>query len=159
MAAFFETFIKEISVFFVSMLPLVEIRGAVPVGMASGLGVWQTLLFAIAGNFLPIPFILLFMRPVLTWMKKTRFFKPVATFLERKTEKNKDKVMKYSAFGLFVFVAVPLPGTGAWTGALAASLLDMRFKYALPSILGGIIGAGLIMCFGTGAVMWLINLF
>lgn len=159
MHQFFAEFFKEITVMFISMLPLVELRGAIPYGMAAGLDVYTTLIFAIIGNFLPMPFILLFMRPVLAWMKKRKFFLPAANWLERKTEKNKEQIMKYSALGLFIFVAIPLPGTGAWTGALVAAVLDMRFKYALPSILAGIIGAGIIMCFGTGIVMWVINLF
>ena len=159
MLNFFQFFAKEIWIAFISMVPLIELRGAIPVGMSLGLGTLPTYIIAVLGNILPIPFILWFSRPVMKWLKKTKLLKPIADKLEKKTEANREKIMKYSAFGLFVFVAIPLPGTGAWSGALAASLFDMRFKYSFPSIALGVMTAGIIMCFGTSIVQWIIGIF
>jgi len=159
MSEFFELFTKEIWVAFISMVPLIELRGAIPVGMSLGLSALTTYIVAVLGNILPIPFIIWFSRPIMAWLKKTKALKPIADKLEKKTEANREKIMKYSAFGLFVFVAIPLPGTGAWSGALAASLFDMRFKYAFPSIALGVMAAGIIMCFGTSIVQWIIGVF
>ncbi|MBR5218876.1 MAG: small multi-drug export protein [Clostridia bacterium] len=143
----------------ISMVPLIELRGAIPVGVALGMEPWLLYTVAVIANCIPIPFILWLMPPIMRYLKKTRALRWFADFLERKTEKNKDKVLKYSTFGLFLFVAIPLPGTGAWSGALIASLLDLKPKYAFISIVCGVIGAGLIMSLGSYAVEWLINLF
>ena len=94
---------------------------------------------------LPVPFILLFIRHILEWMKKVPKLDRIALWVERKAHKNKAKVLKFASFGLFLFVALPFPGTGAWTGALVAAMLDMRMKYALPSIFCGVVCAGFIM--------------
>lgn len=131
-------------VFLISMVPIVELRGAIPVGAAAGNAWLANMLLCIAGNMLPVPFILLFIRHILTWMHKTPLA-PIANWVETKARKNTGKVTKYAAFGLFLFVAVPLPGTGAWTGSLVASMLDMRMKFALPSILAGVVVAAVIM--------------
>lgn len=147
---------SEIKVLLVSMVPLIELRGAIPIGAALGLNTLTTYIVAVIGNCLPVPFIMLLARPVISYLKKTKVLSWFAGWLERKTEKNREKIMKRSALGLFLFVAVPLPGTGAWSGALAAALLDMRFKYAIPSILAGVVLAGLIMSVGTQFVQWLI---
>lgn len=159
MTEFFDMFTKEIYVALISMLPVVELRGAIPVGIAMGLGKMTTFIVAVLGNIVPVPFILWLSRPVMKWLKKTKLFGRFAAWLEAKSSKNGDKIMRYSAIGLFIFVALPLPGTGAWSGAIAASLLDMRFKYAFPSVVCGVIAAGLIMTFGTTFVQWLIQLF
>jgi len=132
-------------VFFISMVPIVELRGAIPVGFALDLPLWLNFTLCVVGNFLPVPFILLFIRKILAWMKKVKHLDKIALWLERKAQKKSDKVMKGVASGLFLFVAIPLPGTGAWTGALIASLFDMRMRYALPAIFLGIIAAGVIM--------------
>ncbi len=133
-------------VFFISMVPVVELRGAIPIGiMAQGLDPVLTCCISVVGNFLPVPFIMLFIRRILAWMKTTRHLGGIALWLEERAEKNKGKVMQYATFGLFLFVAVPLPGTGAWTGALVAALMDMRMRYALPSIFCGVLAAGIIM--------------
>ena len=131
-------------VFFISMVPIIELRGAIPVGATLGLPWVSNLILCIVGNMLPVPFILLFIRHILSWMKKTRLHR-IAEWVEEKGKKNFGKVMKYASVGLFLFVAIPLPGTGAWTGALVASMLDMRMKYALPSIFLGVVCAGVIM--------------
>lgn len=142
-------FLHALVVFLVSMVPVVELRGAIPFGFAFGLPLWLNYALCVIGNFLPVPFILLFIRRILAWMKKTKHLARFALWLEKKAQKNSDKVMKGVASGLFLFVAIPLPGTGAWTGALVASLFDMRMKYALPAIFLGILAAGAIMSLVT----------
>lgn len=139
--------IKTLWVFFISMLPIVELRGAIPIGFLLDLPLWLCFTVSCLGNFLPVPFILLFIRRVLNWMKGVRFlrFDKIALWLERKAQKHSAKVMKGVASGLFLFVAIPLPGTGAWTGSLVAALFDMRLKYAIPAIALGILAAGIIM--------------
>ena len=161
---------KYIYVFLISMLPIIELRGAIIVGAGLGLDMFLTYSICVVGNFLPVPFILLFIRRILAWMKTTKTFGRLALWIERKAYKNKGKVIKENseslsegvnasesetvkrnkimrgvAVGLFLFVAIPLPGTGAWTGALIASLTDMRMKYALPAIFAGVLVAGVIM--------------
>ena len=139
--------IKTLWVFFVSMVPIVELRGAIPIGFLLDLPLWLCFTVSCIGNFLPVPFILLFIRRILNWMKGVRFlrFDKIALWVERKAQKHSAKVMKGVASGLFVFVAIPLPGTGAWTGSLVAALFDMRLKYAIPAIALGILVAGVIM--------------
>ena len=140
-------------VFLISMVPIVELRGAIPVG-ALTLGnhwLWNAIA-CIVGNMLPVPFILLFIRHILEWMKKTRLHK-VAEWIERKASKNTGKVMKYATFGLFLFVAIPLPGTGAWTGSLVAAMMNMRMKYAIPSVFAGVIAASVIMTLASYSVV------
>ncbi len=132
-------------VLFISMVPIIELRAAIPVGFALGLPLWLNFTLCAIGNFLPVPFILLFIRKILAWMKTVNRLDKIALWVERKAEKHSDKVMKGVASGLFLFVAIPLPGTGAWTGALVASLFNMRMRYALPAIFLGIVGAGIIM--------------
>ena len=146
-------------VFFISMLPIVELRGAIPVGAAMGLPLWSNYLVSVVGNLLPVPFILLFIRHILAWMKTTKHFSKIALWLEEKAEKNVAKVMKYATFGLFLFVAIPLPGTGAWTGSLVAALLNMRMKYALPSILLGVLAAGVIMSLASYGIVGIFQFF
>lgn len=158
---FFESFnlTKEALVFLISMVPIVELRGAIPVGVA--LNVDSTLLYflTVIGNCLPVPFIILLARPVINWLLKTRFLKGLGNWLENKVRKHSDKVLKYEVFGLLLFVAIPLPGTGAWTGALIAALLDIRLKKSFPSILAGVAIAGIIMLFGSNIVKFLVGLF
>ena len=131
-------------VFLISMIPIVELRGAIPIGASLGNEWLPNMLLCVIGNLLPVPFILLFIRHVIVWMKKTRLA-GVAEWIEKKASKNSKKVMKYATFGLYLFVAIPLPGTGAWTGALVAAMFDMRMKYALPSITAGVLTASVIM--------------
>lgn len=142
-------FLHALIVFLISMVPVIELRGAIPFGFAFGLPLWLNYLLCVLGNFLPVPFILLFIRRILAWMKTTKHLSRLALWLEKKAQKHSDKVMKGVASGLFLFVAIPLPGTGAWTGALVASLFDMRMKYALPAIFLGILAAGAIVSLVT----------
>ncbi|MBR7098975.1 MAG: small multi-drug export protein [Clostridia bacterium] len=144
---FLETVGKELCVFFCSMLPIIECRGAVPLGWGLGLPWWQTLLFSVAGNLLPVPFILLFMRGFLKWMRgcKVKFFNKIAAWLDRKIEKHKGTIEKYSYWGVMIFVGVPLPGTGAWTGTLIASVLGLEPKKTFLAAVGGVLMASAIM--------------
>ena len=139
--------VKYLIVFLVSMVPLIELRGAVPIGTGMGLPWHFTLIIAIVGNCIPIPIILFFVKKVLTWMRgcKVKLFSKVSNFMFEKAGKNRGKIDKYASWGLFLFVAIPIPGTGAWTGALVASLFDMDKKKASLSIFGGVITAGFIM--------------
>lgn len=148
-------------VFLISMVPLIELRGAVPVGIGLGLDWQTTLIVAIIGNCLPIPIILLFVKAVLKWMRgcKIKLFSKISNGMFDKAEKNRSKIEKYAAWGLFLFVAIPLPGTGAWTGALVASIFDMNKWKAMLSIFAGVITAGFIMTFGSELVKYVIGLF
>lgn len=152
--AFFQAhFPPQLAVFFISMIPLVECRGAIPFGMVVlQMPLWEVLPISIAGNILPVPFILLLIRPVINWFKTTRLLSPLAHWIEGKADKKKDKVLRYSKWGLFFFVAIPIPGTGAWTGALIAALLDMRVRSAFVTILLGMICAALLMTLGSSLV-------
>lgn len=140
-------------VLMISMIPLVELRGAIPVavGMDLGLPEWLVLIIAIIGNILPVPIIYLFARKVLEWGSKRKWepFKNFCDFCLKKGEKAGAKLLKKAKsgvyFALFLFVAVPIPGTGAWTGTLAASILNLNFKKTIISITAGILVAGLIM--------------
>lgn len=150
---------KVLWVFLISMVPVVELRGAIPVGAVMGLPFWLNYLLCVVGNFLPVPFILLFIRKILSWMKTVKRLDKIALWLEAKAQKHSNKVMKGVAAGLFVFVAIPLPGTGAWTGSLVAALFDMRMRYALPTIFLGVCVAGLIMTLGSYGLVGLFQIF
>lgn len=151
--------IKEVITFAISMFPIIELRGAVPVGVALGIESWKLYIIAVLGNMLPIPFVLWLARPIINFCLNSRAFKKVGTWLQGKVDKNADKIVKYGTWGLMLFVAIPLPGTGAWTGALVAALLDLRIKKAVPSILLGVMIAGIIMLFGSNIVKFIVELF
>lgn len=127
------------------MAPLIELRGAIPIGAALDMPWLECFAVSVIGNMIPVPFILLFIRKILAFMKTKKSLAPIANWVLDRAAKRSDKIIKYETWGLFLFVAVPLPGTGAWTGALVAALLDIRFKYALPSIFAGVVCAGFIM--------------
>lgn len=132
--------------FLVAMLPIIELRGAIPLGVAMGLNPWVSMLVSVLGNLLPVPFIILFIRRIFAWIrKKSDVFERFVSRMERKALKNKDFIYKYQIFGLMLFVAIPLPGTGAWTGAVIAALLNIRMKYAIPAIALGVLIAGIIV--------------
>ncbi len=136
-----------------AMMPILEIRGAIPVGVASGLDPWLAFAVGFVGNMLPIPILILLTRKIIEWLKKHNVLVKLTAWLENKGSKGAQKVQKYSFWGLFILVAIPLPGTGAWTGALVASLLDMRLKRALPAIAMGVAAAGLIVLLVTYGVI------
>lgn len=150
---------KYIMTFLISMLPVVELRGAVPVGTALGLNPYLVLLVSVLGNILPIPFVVIFARKIIMFLKKTRLFGRFADWLSAKAEKNKEKIIRYEKLGLFIFVAIPLPGTGAWTGALVSSFLDLRLKNSFFPISLGVVAAGIIMTLGSQAIKLLLSLF
>lgn len=141
----FEYISKELVIFLISMVPVVELRGAIPVAMAYDILWYLAYTLAIIGNLVPVPFIIAYMKPIFSWIKKKTFLSGIVEKVEKRTEKKAAAVNKYSLLALFIFVAVPLPGTGAWTGAMIAALLDMRIKRALPAITLGVITAGIIV--------------
>ena len=152
MGAFFdflEVIEKELIVFFTATLPLVELKGAIPVGMGMGLSTTGSFVAAYLGSLLPVPILLFFLKPIMAFLKKTRLLAPFANWIERRTHKKGQGVRKYSLLGLFIFVAVPLPTTGVWTGSAIASFLDIRVMHAFPTIALGNLVAGLIIMFLT----------
>lgn len=136
---------KAIITFLISMVPVIELRGAIPVGIASGIEPWLVCILAIIGNILPMPFILLFIRRILQWMKTRPKLGRIAEKLEQRAESKGSSVKKSELVGLCLFVAIPLPGTGAWTGALIAALMKMRISRALPTIFAGVVIAGVVV--------------
>ena len=140
----------------VSMVPVVELRGGIPFGVARGLPVWAAYLAAIIGNILPVPFILVYIRRIFQWMRRRLpRLNRLVDKLEKKAHLKGQKVTKYKYLGLMLFVAIPLPGTGAWTGALAAAFLDMPLRKAIPSIFTGVLVAGIaisILTFGVASL-------
>ena len=130
----------------VSMIPVVELRGGIPFGVAAGLPVWAAYIAAVIGNMLPVPFILVYIRRIFQWMRRHMpRLNALVDKLEKKAHLKGQKVTKYKYIGLWLFVAIPLPGTGAWTGSLAAAFLDMRLRKAFPAVLLGVLTAGCIM--------------
>ena len=156
-----ETLGAHFGVMICAMLPIIELRGAIPLGAALGMPWWQNYLFAVLGNMIPVPFILLFVKKVIAWMTSSRvkFFNKIGGFLTRKAEKNREKIEKYSFWGVCLFVAVPLPVTGAWTGSLVAATIDMKFWKALLSCLFGVLLAGAVMTLASYGVVAAFQIF
>ena len=150
---------KEAIVFIRSMRPILELRGALLVaGPLLGVPVATAIPLCIIGNIIPVPFILWLITPIFNWMKGTRKLKPMVDKLEAKAMSKSDKIEKYEFWGLVLFVGIPLPGTGAWTGALIASLLGVKFKKAFPAIILGILMATVIMWFISYVLLGGVNL-
>ena len=142
------SFGKEAIVFIISMIPILELRGALLVaGPILGVPVAKAIPLCVLGNIIPVPFILLLITPIFNWLKGTKTFKPMVTRLENKAMSKSDKIEKYEFWGLVLFVGIPLPGTGAWTGSLIAALLGIKFKKAFPAVIIGICMATVIMWF------------
>ena len=143
--------------FLMAMVPVVELRGAIPYGVLAGLSIPTAYILAVLGNLLPIPFLVVFTRIVFEWLRtKHESLDAFVSKMEAKADKHKDLVMKSEFIGLMIIVAIPLPGTGAWTGALVAAMLDMRLKRAMPAIALGVIIAGLLVTgvtYGAGELM------
>lgn len=178
---------KDIAwVFFISILPIIELRGAIPVGAVLNLPFYVNYACAVIGNILPVPFILLFIPKILEFMRRFKFFRPIVDWLHKKAHKNRGKIdksatgeenraegdslestqesaqskrrMPAGAFiGLMLFVMIPLPGTGAWTGSLVASLFDFPKKEAFLATLIGVLGSGVIMCLASYGVVGFLN--
>lgn len=130
----------------VSMLPIVELRGGIPFGVVAGLSYRMAFVAAVFGNLIPVPFIIIYVRRVFLWLRRNLpRLNGMVDRLEKKAHLKGQKVSRYKYMGLYLFVAIPLPGTGAWTGAMAAAFLDMPLRKAIPSIACGVVTAGLIM--------------
>ena len=140
----------------VSMIPVVELRGGIPFGVAAGLPVWAAFLAAVIGNLIPVPFIIVYIRRIFQWMRRRiPKLNSMVDKLERKAHLKGQRVSKYKYLGLMLFVAVPLPGTGAWTGSLAAAFLDMPLRKAIPSVIVGVLIAGMaisILTYGVASL-------
>ena len=140
---------KYLIVFFLSMVPIIELRGAIPYAVGFGLPLLPSYIIAIIGNMIPVPFIFLFARKVLVWGSTKKYIGKFFNWCLKKGEKGGEKLKQSAGKGLYIalliFVGIPLPGTGAWTGTLAASLLNMDFKKSTLAVMGGVILAGIIM--------------
>lgn len=128
-----------------SMVPVIELRGALPWGIAQGLPAGLCYALCVVCNMIPVPFLLLFIRKILDWMDGTRRLSPFSRWVREHAQKKRSVYEKYEVLGLFVLVAIPLPGTGAWTGSLVAALMGVRMKHAVPAIFLGVAAAGAIM--------------
>jgi len=151
-----ELFHELLLTFGTAMVPVLELRGAIPVGVAAGLPPAVACVVAIVGNLVPVPLIMLLVRRVFDWLRHTAFFGPKLAWLEKRAHLKGRIVRKYRLPGLVILVGIPLPGTGAWTGALVAALLDIRMRHAIPAILLGLVIAGAIT---TAVTMGLFSLF
>lgn len=142
--------------FLMAMVPVIELRGAIPYGVANGVGIWTAIGVSIIGNLVPVPFIILFIKKIFAWMRAhMEKLNGLVDKLEARAESKRETVDKYAFWGLMILVAIPLPGTGAWTGALVAAMMDMKLKRAFPAIALGVIIAGVIVSvitYGVAAV-------
>ncbi len=170
--------IKELLyVFFISMLPVVELRGAIPYGIAMGLPLHITYIIAVIGNLIPVPFLIMFAKNVLQWLstspkagklvlklnfktKKIEFsIQKFCLKIINKADEKAAKIGKYELWGLFVFVAIPIPGTGAWTGSLIAATLRLRLIPSIIAIFFGVLSSGVIMSVISWVWKWIVNIF
>jgi len=145
MGKLLEIITKEIMVILIAAMPLMELKGAIPIGVSMGLSPIHATILGILGSLVPVPFLLIFLKPIFISLRRTKFFREIIDSIVQKTLKKSKNMKKYSIIGLIIFVAIPLPGTGVWTGSLAAILFNVRFKYAFPAIAVGNIIAGGIM--------------
>ncbi|ABR46940.1 putative small multi-drug export [Alkaliphilus metalliredigens QYMF] len=145
MESAFQWMTKELMVLFIAALPIMELRGAIPIGVSMGIHPLHATILGVVGSLLPVPFLLLFLEPVFEKLKKSKFFFKFIQRTVKKTRKSSERIRKYSTLGLVLFVAIPLPTTGVWSGCLAAKLLAVPFKYAMPAIAVGASIAGTIM--------------
>ena len=157
--SFFNTYFgKIVMTFLISMVPVIELRGAIPIGVGAGLNLWLAIGISIVGNLVPVPFIIIFIKKIFAWLRTvSKKLDGLVTRLEKRAEAKSVTVQRYAFWGLFILVAIPLPGTGAWTGALVAAMLEMPLKKAFPAILLGVLGAGAIVSFvtyGAGALLF-----
>ena len=136
---------KEILVFIISLMPILELRGGLIAAALLGLSPLKSYIICIIGNILPVPFILLLINKILSWMRTSRHFSKIANWLDKKVEKHKGQIEKYGYLGVILFVGIPLPGTGAWTGSLIASVLEMNRKKTFLAVCIGVLMASIIM--------------
>lgn len=140
--------------FFVAMVPVLELRGAIPMGVTMGLPIPMAYFFGVLGNLVPVPFIMLFIRKIFRLMRKhSQKLSNLVESIENRAKKKAELLYKYELFGLILLVAIPLPGTGAWTGALVATLLKIRLKVAIPCIIVGVLIAGILVCLTVAGVV------
>lgn len=143
----------EFTVMFTAALPVIELKGAIPIGISLGLSPVHSAILSFIGSIIPVPLILFTIRPIFNCLKKTSSFKNIIYKITNKSLNKSNSIQKYGVWGLLLFVAIPLPGTGVWTGSLIASLLDIRFKWAFPAIIVGNLIAGiLIMLLSNGII-------
>ncbi len=139
------TFFNEIALLIISMLPLVELKGSIPIGLAMGFKPINAYLYSIIGSSIPAIFIILWIMPIFSYMKKKNKLKKIVAWAEKKAKKKEEKIKKYEYLGLFLFVAIPLPGTGVWMGSLIASILGLNKKKSLIIVCLGNFIAGIII--------------
>lgn len=144
--------IKILTTLAIAMTPVLELRASIPFGVASGLDIWTSILISVIGNIIPVPFIILFIEKIFRVMKKYPLFERIVIKMENKANKRKDIIHKYSYWGLFILVAIPLPGTGAWTGSLIAALFVLDIKKAFGFIGTGVVIAAVIVSIITYGV-------
>lgn len=145
---------KEVAVFFTAWLPLIELRGAIPLAISLGINPITAFWLGVVGNAIPVIPLLLLLKPVREYLtSRFIFIEKFFNWLDKRTLKKSDKVDKYGALGLILFTAIPLPTTGAWTASLAAILFKIKFRYAFPAIMVGIILAGIIVTLTSMAIM------
>lgn len=137
---------KAVQVFLLSMVPIIELRGAIPIGVAYDMPFVENFILSSVGNMLPVPFVILFIRKLFSWFKEKKIMYRAICWVESHVLKKEYMLRKYSLIGLCILVAIPLPGTGAWTGAMLAGLLNIRLRQAIPTIALGVLIAGLIVC-------------
>lgn len=150
---------REIMVVLMAALPIIELRGSIPFGVTMGLSPHHAFLLSLAGSMIPVPFLLFTIRPFFDYLRGKKSFRNVVNKLTSRTLNKSEKIRKYGFLGLMLFVAIPLPGTGVWSGTLAAALLDIRFKTAFLAILLGNIIAGLLITMGSYSALQTIQLF
>ena len=136
---------REVIVFIISMIPILELRGGLLAASVLNIDIVRALWICIVGNLIPVPFILLLITPIFNWLKQTKTFRPMVEKMENRALSKREQIEKYEFWGLVAFVGIPLPGTGAWTGALIAALLGIRFRKAFPAIVIGVCLAACIM--------------
>ena len=136
---------KSITIFILSLLPIIELRGGLIAASLLGVSFFKAFIICFIGNILPVPFILWFIRKILDWMRNVKVFKKIVKWIDRKVENKKGQIEKYGFWGIVLFVGIPLPGTGAWTGSLIAAMLDMNKEKSFIAVFIGVLLAGIIM--------------
>lgn len=148
---------KDIGIVLLSTVPVTELRAAIPLAVTMGIEPWKAFYLSLIGNFLPIIPLLLLLDPLISFFRRIKIFNNAIEFILKRTRKKSEKVEKYGAFGLLLFVGIPVPGTGIWTGCLISYLLGVRFLYAAAAMSAGIIIAGILVTLATIGVFEIIN--
>lgn len=145
MSEFLSLMEKEISVFILSMVPISELRGAIPYGISLGLSPYNAFIISVIGNIIPVPFLLKLYRPIIRWIARSTFLRKPASMIVNKVDRSSQKVRKYELWGLFLLVAIPLPTTGVWTASAVASFLKLNYRRSIFYISLGVLAAGIIV--------------